>query len=73
MMSVVFQLEIFAQDFDRRSAEVEFVERCLALAGAELRREHGARLSGTITGVSPGGVPNTALGLWTYDPAAKNS
>jgi hypothetical protein len=51
--------------FDKRSSEVDFLERALDVVKTELGRGNGTVTSGTI-------LEATSLGAWTYTPSATN-
>jgi hypothetical protein len=59
--------------FDKRSAEIAFLERALDVIKTELGRGNGNVTSGVILDFSevPGSSP-TPLGTWTYNPFAPN-
>jgi hypothetical protein len=56
--------------FDRKSAEVQYLLGVLQVLEVEIGRGRGTVTSGTIIGTKADGTPNTALGSWTYTPAA---
>jgi hypothetical protein len=56
--------------FQSKAAEVAYMLGVLQTIEKEIGRGVGTVTSGTITGLSAGGTPNTALGSWTYSPAA---
>jgi hypothetical protein len=58
--------------FDKKSAEVAYLAKVLDTVKNELARGGGTVTSGTVLGNSAGGTANTALGSWTYTPAASN-
>jgi hypothetical protein len=58
--------------FDKKSAEIAYIQRVLDTLLKELAGARGTVTSGTIRGQSAGGVNNSALGSWTYTPAASN-
>jgi hypothetical protein len=57
-------------NLDKKSAEVAYVNRCLETVITEIGRGNGTVTTGVILGMSATGVPNTALGSWTYLPTA---
>jgi hypothetical protein len=54
----------------RKSSEVAYLLRALAVAKTEIGRGNGVRTSGTILGTNQAGTPNTSLGSWSYVPSA---
>jgi hypothetical protein len=66
----VFVITINDQTFDKKSAEVQHIAKCLEVAAAEIQRGQGTVTSGTITHQSPSGAGHTSLGSWTYSPSA---
>ncbi len=69
-MSNCLTVSLVAYPFDKKSAEVAYIQRALATAIEEIAVKRGNTTSGTIIGISPAGVANTALGSWTYTPSA---
>lgn len=59
--------------FDKKSSEVAYLLRVLDLLENELGRGRGTVTSGTIIGQSALGVPNTALGSWSYTASASKA
>ncbi len=68
----VLVVTITDQAFDKKSAEVAYLQRTLQLLGNEIGRGRGAITSGTIIGQSAAGVANSSLGSWTYVSSASN-
>lgn len=59
--------------FDKKSAEVSFIERALQLVVTEVGAARGNRTNGMITGnIIKAGSPQT-LGSWTYTASATNA
>jgi hypothetical protein len=58
------------QAFDKKSAEVAYLQRTLDLLKNEIGRGQGTVTSGTILGTNAAGTPNTSLGSWTYTSSA---
>jgi hypothetical protein len=56
----------------KRSSEVAYAIGAINTVIKELGRGNGNVTSGSIIGQSSAGAPNTALGSWTYTPAAAN-
>jgi hypothetical protein len=56
--------------FDKKSAEVAYLQKALQTLENELGRGQGTITSGTIIGTNAAGVPNTSLGSWTYTASA---
>jgi hypothetical protein len=56
--------------FSSKAAEVAYLKRVLETFLIEIGRGQGTVTSGSIIGQSALGTPNTALGSWTYVPAA---
>jgi hypothetical protein len=56
--------------FDKKSAEVAYLQRTLDILKNEIGRGAGTVTSGTIIGQSATGVANSSLGSWTYTPSA---
>lgn len=69
----VLTVTITDQSFDRKSAEVAYLQRVLDLLKNEIGRARGTVTSGTIIGQNPAGVANSSLGSWTYVSSASNS
>lgn len=59
--------------FDKKSAEVAYLHRCLELAANEIHRGNGTVGTGSILGYSASGVANTNLGSWTYSSSASKA
>jgi len=55
---------------EKRSSEVAFLNQCLMTAIKEIGRGNGTVTAGTIVGMNSAGVPNSALGSWTYISSA---
>ncbi len=55
---------------DTKSAEVAYLENTLQELAKEIGRGRGTVTSGTVSGMSSGGVPNTSRASWTYSPVA---
>jgi len=68
----VFTVTVTDQAFDRKSAEVVYLQRVLDLLKNEIGRSRGLVTSGNIIGQSPAGVANSSLGSWTYNSSAAN-
>jgi hypothetical protein len=66
----VLTITIVDQAFDKKSAEVAYLQRVLDTLKNELGRGQGNITSGTILGTNAAGVANTSLGSWTYTPSA---
>ncbi len=68
----VLTITIVDQAFDRKSAEIAYLQRVLDLAKNEIGRARGTVTSGAIIGQSAAGVANTSLGSWAYASSASN-
>jgi hypothetical protein len=66
----VLTVTITDQAFDKKSAEVVYLQRVLDTLKNELGRGQGNVTSGTILGTNAAGTPNTSLGSWTYTASA---
>jgi hypothetical protein len=66
----VLTVTIVDQAFDKKSAEVAYLQRVLDTLKNELGRGQGNVTSGTILGTNAAGTPNTSLGSWTYTASA---
>ena len=66
----VLTITIVDPVFDKKSAEVAYLQKVLQTLGTELGRGQGTVTSGTIIGTNPAGVANTSLGTWTYTASA---
>jgi hypothetical protein len=66
----VFTITISDQTFDKKSAEVAYIAKCLELAAAEVQRGQGATTSGSIVHQAPNGNGHSSLGTWSYSPSA---
>jgi hypothetical protein len=66
----VLTVTIVDQAFDKKSAEVVYLQRVLDTLKNELGRGQGNVTSGTILGTNAAGTPNTSLGGWTYTSSA---
>jgi hypothetical protein len=66
----VLTITITDQAFDKKSAEVAYLQRTLDLLKNEIGRGRGTVTSGTIIGQNAAGVANTSLGSWTYTSSA---
>jgi hypothetical protein len=66
----VLTVTIVDQAFDKKSAEVAYLQRTLDLLKNEIGRGQGTVTSGTILGTNAAGTPNTSLGSWTYTASA---
>lgn len=71
-MSTMLTVTITAPttSLDRRSSEVAFLRKALAIVETELGRGHGNVTSGTIIGCDTAGGTNKSLGSWTYTASA---
>jgi hypothetical protein len=68
----VLTITIVDQTFDKKSAEVGYLAKCLEIAAAEIQRGQGATTSGNVVGTNAAGTPNSHLGSWTYSASASN-
>jgi hypothetical protein len=66
----VLTVTIVDQAFDKKSAEVVYLQRVLDTLKNEIGRGQGNVTSGTILGTNAAGTPNTSLGSWTYTSSA---
>jgi hypothetical protein len=66
----VLTITITDQAFDKKSAEVAYLQRTLDLLKNEIGRGRGTVTSGTVIGQNAAGVANTSLGSWTYTSSA---
>ena len=66
----VLTISITDQAFDKKSSEVGYILKVIDTLKKEIGRGHGTITSGTILGTNALGVPNSALGSWTYAPSA---
>jgi hypothetical protein len=61
------------QTFDKKSAEVAYLEKVLELVAAELRNTQGTVSASTpVLGTNAVGTPNTTLATFTYTSSASN-
>lgn len=72
MSMTVLTVTITDQSFDRKSAEVAYLQRTLDLLKQEIGRGRGAVTSGNIVGQNAAGLASTSLGSWTYVSSASN-
>jgi hypothetical protein len=68
----VLTITIVDQAFDKKSAEVAYLQRVIDTLKNEIGRGRGTVTSGTIIGRNAAGVANTSLGSWTYTSSASN-
>lgn len=67
----VLTVTIVDQTFDKKSAEVAYLEGVLQLVGASLRRSQGTVSTSTnVLGTNAAGTPNTTLASYTYTASA---
>ena len=53
--------------FDKQHQEVQYIDRALQLAKADIRSAGGKKTSGNIVDTGA-----TVIGTWTYTPVASN-
>jgi len=68
----VLVITITDQAFDKKSAEVAYLQRTLDLLKNEIGRARGTVTSGPTLGQNAAGVANSSLGSWTYVSSASN-
>ena len=67
----VFSITITDPAFDKKSAEVQYLAKCLEVAAAELQRGQGNVTTGSIKHQNQSGQ-SASLGSWTYSPSTSN-
>ena len=69
----VLTVTIVDQTFDKKSSEVAYLQKVLALVAFEIGKGRGAVTSGSALGQNAAGTTNTSLASWTYTPSASNA
>jgi hypothetical protein len=69
----VFTCTFVDQVFDKKSAEVAYIEKVIGLVAQKLSGQRGTvSTSQNVLGVNAAGTPNTTLATFTYTASASN-